>query len=262
MVPLETTLSVLTPVAPHRADFLQEAAASVEAVRTTLREAGWTVEWVVVIDGPVFEDAPPDAASLVLRLQGQRGVSAAWNTALAACSGSWVTPLDAGDELLSNGLHDVLTSLDPGDGWVATNRVTSDGRRTPHWNDLPRHWQRGELAEAWSAPFPFHPNSLVVRTSVARRAGGWPAVPANEDLGFALAISEIAPGRTIPATTLRYRIWPGQEVAGESYLADKGTSFGVIAEFLNEQRAHRPTAIFVRWVASLRSGPASWYIRD
>ena len=58
----------------------------------------------------------------------------------------------------------------------------------------------------------------------------------NEDLAAVLLASEEADGWVEPAVLTRYRVWPGQEVAGDAYLADKAGAFAVVEALVNARR--------------------------
>lgn len=237
---MDKTLSVLTPVAPDRSQFLSDAAASVVAARPALRSVGWDLEWVVVIDGPSKVPAPVGADELVT-LSARRGVSCARNTAQSIANGSWVMPLDADDELRGAGVAQVLDRIrdDERVGWIATNRVFVGGDRTPHWFSARRKWEPGELAQVWSGPFVFHPNSVIARRELSLACLGWPELAVNEDLGWVLRMSEEAAGCAEPPATSCYRVWEGQEVGKASYPEEKRLAFATIEQMLNASRQRR-----------------------
>jgi len=147
-------------------------------------------------------------------------------------------PLDADDELHGDGLAQILGTISAGDaaGWIATNRVFIGGEKTAHWFSTRRSWAVGELAQAWSAPFVFHPNSVLARRDLSLSCGGWPGLPVNEDLGWVLRMSEEAPGRAEPHATLSYGVWAGQEVSRDHYSDDKRLAFAAIEQMLNAER--------------------------
>jgi len=237
---------VLTPVAVDRAGWLVAAAVSVQRARELLVGSGVEVEWVVCRDGlssagggparTQFDVMPPD------RLVGwrtRRGIAAARNAALAVANGDWVVPLDADDELDPDGMLAAAAAVRgrPSElGWLGCNRLLIDGSRTPHWQDEPRGFAVGQLAESWGSPFWFHPNSVLVRRDMLLRAGGWPALGVNEDLAAILLVSEACNGRADPLVLTRYRVWDGQEVAADSYEDDKATAFTVIEALVNARR--------------------------
>ncbi|MGL5830455.1 MAG: hypothetical protein ACRC0L_12935, partial [Angustibacter sp.] len=105
----------------------------------------------------------------------------------------------------------------------------------PHWHGE-RQWAPGELAEHWTAPLPFHPNSIVARKSAIQACGGWPALPANEDLLVALLLSERSFGASVPEVLTHYRTWQNQEVADGNYSKLKNISFSVIEGIVNASR--------------------------
>lgn len=223
-------------------------AASVHATRRHLDPAGIELEWIVCLDGPA---TAPDNADHVVSWRVGRGVAAARNAALAAATGDWITPLDADDLLDPAGLlaatHTAATAAGSV-GWLGGNRLLTDGTRTPHWRDHPTDYRAGELAAHWTSPFPFHPNSVLIRRHTLLRSGGWPALGVNEDLAAVLLVSEAADGRTEPHVLTHYRVWDGQEVATPTYPHDKQTAFTAIEAILNARRAaagrppvHAPT---------------------
>ena len=233
------SLTVVTAVLPARAQFLAQAASSVAAARQLGSAAGWQIRWSVTVDGP--GDVPTVHPDHLVRLAARRGVSTARNAALIGADTDWALPLDADDILDLDGLPGLLGVLDTvGEdiGWVSANRLLMTGQRTPHWRDQPRRWQVGELAASWVAPFPFHPNSIIARAGLVLGCGGWPAVPANEDLALCLLLAEASAGLSVVEVLHRYRTWPDQEVAAASYGQDKQTAFALIEAVINAVR-HR-----------------------
>jgi len=255
-------LSVLTPVAADRGQWLAQAGLSVRRSRDLLAGIGVEVEWVVCQDGASGDGCGSGPVAEVLagtprpdRVVGwhvRRGVAAARNAALAAATGDWVVPLDADDELDRDGVLAAVSAVRawPRElAWLGCNRVLVDGSRTPHWRNEPRGFAAGELAEQWTSPFWFHPNSVLLRRDALLRAGGWPALGVNEDLAAVLLVSEQYGGRAEPLVLTRYRVWDGQEVAAGSYPEDKATAFTVVEALLNARRrtagrlpVHRPPA--------------------
>lgn len=96
-----------------------------------------------------------------------------------------------------------------GIGWISANRAFLDGTTSLHYCAAPRRWERHEPAPAWTLPaFPFHPNAVLARTDAALEAGGWPAVISCEDMGWALAMSELFAGASTPHVVTGCRTWP------------------------------------------------------
>lgn len=244
-------LSLITAALPSRVDYFAETASSVAAARD-LVGSPWSLQWIVVVDGPGSVEMPAGVDQLCV-LAERRGVAATRNVGLAVATGDWIMPLDADDELEPAGLARMLPELTTTDaGWISTNRILFDGSRTPHWRETATNWRPGQLAEHWTAPFPFHPNSLIARRDHALACGGWPAVPTNEDLGWALLLAEEAMGASLVDVTLRYRVWDGQQVANDHYVRDKAVAFRAIQELINARRVRsdRPP------VAAPSPGPA------
>lgn len=225
-------LSIVTAVDPDRSDFLSEAAASVRRLRVELN-----AEWIVVWDG----EAKFSVSDANVVIDGLRhgGVSATRNLALSHISSDLTTVLDADDVIVEDGCVSATNAFReaPGLGWVGLSRTFMDGMPSQHTLHSSETFLAGELSERWTAPFLFHPNSIMVRTSLLRSVGGWPALRSNEDLGMALSVSELAPGQTLPEAITRYRVWERQEVAKSQYSELKQSSFSFIESVINSRRA-------------------------
>ena len=233
------TLSLITAADPSRCQHLEAASDSVQAARTALTSIGWTLEWSVAFDGERCGECLC-YADRVAELSKRSGIATARNIALARSSGHWVMPFDSDDLLSPTGLRSILKQLDDWlwkPGWIAANRLLLDGSRTPHWREGQEDFLPGDLASNWTSPFPFHPNTVISRRSLALEVGGWPALPANEDLGWVLALSERELGRFLPEVVVRYRVWNGQEVASAGYRKHKEAAFLFIEAAINAQRA-------------------------
>lgn len=227
-----TTLSIITPVSPNSIEYFDDAAASVQDLRSA---ATFPVEWILCVDGyssQVF--VGPD--SIVYNPE-PWGVAAARNVALSQASGDVILPLDADDLLIPSGVIEMMKELSSADhGWVAGNRRYIDGSRTPHWICDRQQWSPGHLAQHWMTPFVFHPNCIVVHRDLALGVGGWPALRTNEDLAFVFALARISSGCAIPDIMLGYRSWPGQMTRSPNYLLNKQNAFAYIETVENAWR--------------------------
>jgi hypothetical protein len=231
-------VSALTPVGRGRDGWLGEAAGSVLACRAAVRRSGVDLEWVVCLDGCAPRGDLPVQPDRVVTLAAARGVSGARTAALAVATGTWVVPLDADDLLDPEGFAVLVAALrrvDPATGWVGCNRLLVDGGATPYRVDGERHYPPGGLAEAWTSPFPFHPNSAAVRRELMLAVGGWPAM-INEDVAAMLLLGEESAGALHPAVLTRYRVWDGQITAGPDYHPDKVVAFATIEAMVNARR--------------------------
>lgn len=231
------TLSILTPVLPGRDRYLPETARCIAAEREAI---SWDLEWVVIIDGP-GDVTLPDDVDQVITLPLHSGIAAARNVGLARARGDWIYPLDADDLLHPGGLSEVLGKIGRRCRWVATNRLDTAGERTPHWHDLPHEWPQGALPDYWHTPFIFHPGSLLVQRAAALGIGGWPALPSNEGVAFALGLGAKFAGRFRPEVVTLERHWEGQANRDSVYAQAKEISFATIAAVLSERHG-RPIA--------------------
>jgi hypothetical protein len=221
---------------------MSSTAESVSAARSAAATLGWDLTWVVVADGPApLPEIDWPQGTILRSLPVHGGTAAARNRGLTGCPPGWVLPLDADDTIDAEGLVEVLADRATLDqvGWVACNRVLTDGTRTPHWIETPVRWPAGTLEKRWECPFPFHPNSLLARRDLVFAAGGWPATIVNEDLGLCLRLSTLAPGAALTPVVIRYRSRDEQSVAASWYEEAKASAFDFLGAVVNAGRAHR-----------------------
>lgn len=234
-------IAIITPVLPGTHDWLRDLAQSVRLTREHHPELD--LKWLVIWDGP-GDHADVDShlqatGAIVLTQAEHRGEGSARNLALYSShldDTDFIVPMDADDLLVPDGLARTVADLAAaGYDWAAANRTLLRGDYTPHWHGA-RTWSRGEVANTWSSPLAFHPNSIVVTTELARHVGGWPTLPTNADLLFAMLCSEAAEGISVPHVLTRYRVWDRQVTNQDSYLAQKAAAFTHIAETINAAR--------------------------
>jgi hypothetical protein len=235
-----SSVSLITAADPGRLGFLGELDASVCELKRLVAGTGCRIEWVVVLDGPGDGGLPEQLAGVdhVSELGVMQGVAAARNYALTICSGKWIFAIDADDVLAPAGMARVATQhLQDEIGWIATNRRWHhDASRTIRWISEARTWKKGELEEAWTSPFPFHPNNMFVRREVVLEVGGWPALGVLEDLSYCLHVSAVATGVADPTTTVFYRSWSDQTTQLPRYPIAKVQSVEVIESMINDRR--------------------------
>lgn len=216
---------------PSSSDHLAETAASIAALKELA-----DVEWVLVFDGPGAETVAVPEADVIVHLPSHRGTATARNIGLVSSSGAFVHMLD-GDDLVLPGILESLSALESRQelGWVAPNRVFLDGSKTVHWHG-PKDWAAGELAEHWTTPFPFHPNSAVYRRSAVFLAGGVPSISPGDDMALMLMVSERSPGVSSTEVATAYRVWPKQAVQSIGFYERAVRSRKFIEECLNGRR--------------------------
>jgi glycosyltransferase involved in cell wall biosynthesis len=225
-------VSVITACLPKAFDYLAAAAESIERARAQV-----SLEWILVLDGPTDEAVPGKPDHLIV-MPRQRGVSVARNFGLAKASSSLLTNLDGDDEIDPKGLTAGIKALEENTalGWVALNRLLTTGEQTVHWHG-PKEWEAGEVAETWSAPMAFHSNTLVMRTSEVKKVGGWPALPACQDLALCLLLSERMPGASLEDVLIRYRSWDGQNTASSTFRTEQALAYSYIEDVVSFVRA-------------------------
>ncbi|MFK0045996.1 glycosyltransferase [Streptomyces sp. NPDC090741] len=234
-------LHLLTGLHPELAFHLPETADGVAEAGERLGKSGWEMSWIVVIDGPGevgFQQWPP--GTVVVRNPVHGGVSAARNRALALAGEGWVLSLDADDLPDAEGLAAFAGDplVDEEDvGWVSANRSFLDGAPSVHHRDAARGWAQHELSPAWTLPaYPFNVSSVLARTEVALAAGGWPALIVCENIGWVLAMSELAAGASSTHTVTRYRTWQGQTTHHTWFDHEFVTAYTAVTRMTNARR--------------------------
>lgn len=238
---------MLTAVLPDRSDHLGACARSVGVAAT--HWAG-PCEWVLAVDGPAPEvllaTVRQELAGTGVELRPvplttQQGVAAARNHALRASRGQIIVVLDADDELLPGALSVYAAPLQSHStcGWVAAGHVDAEGQWNPAWPQrVARAFTAGELVDAWSSPFLWHPNNLAVRRELALAVGGWPALRYGEDRALLLTVSEHAAGVFVPSATVHHRRWAGQTIRATDVLsAEAEHARQFTAQMLTARRA-------------------------
>ena len=233
-------LSILTPCSRASVEYLSDAGASVEELRS---KADYSVEWVICLDGkPEGQDSLPCLPDHILVETPEKwGVAAARNQTLVNASGDFVFPLDADDVLVPDGLIKAIKCLEenPGYHWVSGNCLyLNNGLKTPHWIDTPEEWAIGSLGEAWTVLFPFHPNCTVVNREIAQLVGGYPALPTKEDLAFLFRLGRVSKGISLVEVILKYREHEAQITNQPQYFENKALAFDYIVEVENVWRAN------------------------
>lgn len=202
-----------TTVATDRQGFLLQLHADLVGC-----DADW--EWVLVVDGAHHRKLPAqivaDPRVQVLRAGRAIGAAAARNLGLGVAAGRYVTSADDDDRLPCGSLGVRLAAATRYQvPWTCGALADLDG-------DVVRGWQSpmptgsaapGDVWRSWGCPcqpFPIGPTTLLVRTDLLRRVGGWHGLPQAEDFGMALAVTGAAPGYVLDDVVYLYRRHGGQ----------------------------------------------------
>lgn len=224
----EHVVSVITPVHPAKAGFLDEAYDSLAAQELP---AGWAWQWVVHEDGPDAELAAriPDDKRISYAAGRAGGPAVARTIALARTDGELIKVLDADDVLAPGALArevDVLTTH-PDIDWTTSRapNLLPDGSFDPYCcNPESGRIAKGAFIEQQITDDyepPVHPATLCVRRDLLLMLGGWMALPASEDTGLLLALNAVSTGYFIGETGLWHRRWDGQSTEGTNYADDE-----------------------------------------
>lgn len=206
-------LSILTPVLPSAAQWLEDAAVSIRALQLPPH---WEVEWIVQEDGsqPTLTDVVEELGGLYGINPRQGGAGFTRNMGLMRVNGEATMLLDADDVLIPEGVRTCLEQL-PALGWVSGMHIRPDG--SPRWTvPQPRAVPIGGL-HLDPHGIGFHPNNLIVHTSALWAAGGWPALMGVEDLLFLMQINRLCPGVVTDTPTIIYRDHSGQTIKSPTF---------------------------------------------
>lgn len=206
------TVSVVLPVRDG-GPFLREALDSV------LGQDAGDLELLAIDDGST-DDTPAILAAAAARdprvrlfATGGRGLVAALNTGIDAARGAYLARLDADDVAMPNRLSRQLSAMTarPRLGLLGSWAETIDAEGRPIGRLTPETDPQ-KLAAILERTNPFIHSSLMLRTDLVRRLGGYRAAfEAAEDHDLWLRIAEVAEVANLPEPLIRYR-WHGGNV--------------------------------------------------
>ncbi len=230
------TISVITPVYDGGDAYLLEAYESVAAQRLP---SGWSVQWLVQEDGKTGRplDRLPDR-EWICKGAGRAGGAARTRTlALPRVEGMLIRTLDA-DDLFPDEYtlaRDIeALAANPDLGWTVAPAVDMypDGRLVPGPCDPPPgRLASGFLAESLRAgTLPVMGTTATIYTELVLAHGGWPAIPAFEDVGPLLAAEAVVDGWMQEKPGEIYRKHSAQQTAASEYRdeAEKATRIGIV----------------------------------
>lgn len=237
-----TNVLILTPVLPEKSAHLRECVESVAAARAVSAGYGVDLGHLVVVDGPGTVDVPDD--TICIRLNRRYGIATARTYGLRVLGERdparrhWIYPFDSDDIFDADGWKQVLRTgaLTRDYGWIATNRVTTDGERRAWWIPEERHYAKHEFATEWRHPSQIHPNSVIFDLELLLRVGGWPAIPTEEDVAAFLRATSMSDGLALPAVVTRYRIWEQMTIAERGFAHEYPSRQGLIISMVNALR--------------------------
>ena len=179
---------------------------------------GWTWEWILQEDGTTqipLRELPDDPR--ISPGYGRPGRACMARTvALSRAGGSLIRALDADDLLTPGALAREIKILEehPSVGWTACAALDlqPDGSLTGVTTDPPEGLlEPGSIVASYEAgTMPIVGGTCCIRRDLIFALGGWPALPASEDLGLMLALEQIAPGWFISEVGYCYRKHPTQ----------------------------------------------------
>jgi glycosyltransferase involved in cell wall biosynthesis len=192
--------SVITPVYDGGDAYLLE---SYESMASQRLPKDWSVQWLVQEDGKTGKplDRLPDKSWVSKGVGRAGGAARARTLALDRVEGVLMRALDA-DDLLPDEYtlaRDVeALAANPDLGWTVAPALDlyPDGRIVPGpYDPLPGRLPSGFLAEGLRAgALPVMGTTATIYTELVRAHGGWPAIPAFEDVGPLLAAEAVVDG--------------------------------------------------------------------
>lgn len=209
------TISIITAVLDGAHQHIQE---TYESLRAQELPAGWAWQWIVQEDG---ESGRPLACladdARISPGTGPRGRAATARTlALNRAEGTFVRALDADDILTEGALaRDIATLTEHTElAWCVspTLDLTPDGRQiSPQPPAEPGplaadyFLQLSDQVDILRLPA----TTLCTYTELVCALGGWPALPANDDVALLLAVEAVSRGWMLSEPSLLYRHWHG-----------------------------------------------------
>lgn len=218
---LTRLVSILTPLDPGAADFLQDTCRSVIGQDLP---AGWELEWLVHVDGgtaPSWLADLDDERVSVSSHPDRFGPAVSRNLLLARASGEYIKVLDGDDHLPSGALARDIEAVvaHPEITWVTSraNDLLPDGSCAFVADDQsPGIIEVGAVFDHWMAHdfrVCVHPATLFASLHAVAALGGWMALPGSEDTALLLALNAKHPGYFVDDLGLIYRKWHKQLTA-------------------------------------------------
>jgi glycosyltransferase involved in cell wall biosynthesis len=230
--------SVVTPVYDGGDTYLLDAYESMASQRLP---KGWALQWLVQEDGKTGKplDRLPDKPWISKSIGRAGGAACTRTIALHRAEGVLVRTLDADDFLPDEYTlaRDVeALAANPDLGWIVAPALDlyPDGRTVPGpYDPPPGRLPSGFLAEGLRAgALPVMGTTATIYTELVRAHGGWPAIPAFEDVGPLLAAEAVVDGWMQKKPGEIYRKHQRQSTADPGYgdEAEKAMRIGLVLD--------------------------------
>lgn len=229
-------ISVITPVFDGGDAYLME---TYESVASQQLPKGWSLQWCVQEDGKTGKplDRLPDKPWISKGAGRYGGAARARTLALFRAKGLLIRALDA-DDLFPDEYslaRDIEALADNPDlGWTVAPALDlhPDGRLVPGpYDPPPGRLPSGLLADGLQAgSLPAVGTTATFYAELIMAHGGWPAIPALEDVGPLLAAEAVVDGWMQEKPGLIYRKHLGQSTQDPEYndSAEKAIRVGIV----------------------------------
>ncbi|MEU7428405.1 glycosyltransferase family 2 protein [Streptomyces sp. NPDC040750] len=214
-------ISIVTPVYDGGQAYMLEA---YESLKVQDLPPGWDWEWVVQEDGPGSPASilpADDRISIGTNRKG--GAAMTRSIAMSRVRGVLVRALDADDLLPRGALNQAITTLSQQAdvAWCvsACLDLLPDGSLRPGPHDPPPGRLAANVMRSGyeAGRFPVVGTTLVAYTALIQAVGGWPAVPASEDVALLLFCEAVSQGWMIDEPGAIYRKHETQATAQNAH---------------------------------------------
>ncbi|MFE9499811.1 glycosyltransferase family 2 protein [Streptomyces collinus] len=214
-------ISIITPVYDGGQAYLRETYDSLKAQNLP---KGWEWEWIVQEDGPGSPGSVLPADDKISIGANRRGGAAmARSIAMSRVRGDLVRAVDADDLLPPGALSRAITTLTahPDVAWCVSaclDLLPSGSLRAGPHDPQPGRLAHGVMRAGYEAGrFPVVGTTLVAYTALVHALGGWPAVPASEDVALLLFCEAVSEGWMIDEPGAIYRKHAAQATAQSAH---------------------------------------------
>ncbi|SEE66361.1 Glycosyl transferase family 2 [Streptomyces sp. 2231.1] len=214
-------ISIITPVYDGGQQYICDA---YDSLCTQELPKGWKWEWLVQEDGPGGPASVlPSDPRISIGTNRKGGAAMARSIAMSRVRGDLVRALDADDLLPAGALSRAITTLtEQRDiAWCvsACLDLLPDGSLRPGPHDPPagRLADDTMLAGYKALRFPVVGTTLTAYTDLVHAVGGWPAVPASEDVALLLLCEAVSQGWMIDEPGAIYRKHSSQATAQQAH---------------------------------------------